>query len=93
MPVEMQALRRHYHRPHRKEYAKGEPFTVGTENEAESLVRHRRAARVGTVANPSDLPTKVMGEALTAEGNEPAPLEASPRPRRAYRRRDMTPED
>lgn len=48
MPIKMRALQRHYVIAEKHEYNAGDAFEVATEQEADMLVRSRRAERLTT---------------------------------------------
>ncbi len=94
MPVKMIADRRHYHKEKGVEYEKGAEFTVDSEQEADRLVRLRRASRSG--GKPVKAPEPVAAPApvfRTTEMKAEETLAEDPAPRRRYQRRDLRPEE
>jgi hypothetical protein len=90
MTVKMIASRTFYKLDERKEYAAGERFTVDTQDDADRLIRRRKAELAGKGRNITDSPRKTM-TAKVAQTD--APLEQSGQSRsNTYQRRDMVAE-
>lgn len=82
MAIKMIARRTIYRSSERKEYKAGDQFTVADKDEAERLVRRRKAEIAPKQRNRTDIP-KLAPQ--TAEDPKPAGNE--------YLRRDMTAQD
>ena len=85
--VKMVAQRLHYHPDDGKEYKAGETFHVANERDAERLERRHKAMRATEAAKPAhvDPPKKARPEVVE--------VDETPKPKRAYLRRDMTAEE